>query len=389
MSPNSQKGFSRFFESKSLERIILVGVGLKRESRAMESSLFELERLTETAGGEVAEKFYQLLERYHPATLIGHGKVLEIASACQRLKSSTVIFDHELTAAQQKNIESLCRAKILDRSRLILDIFAKRAQTREGKIQVELAQLSYLLPRLTGSWRGFSQQVGGIGTRGPGERQLEYEKRHIQLRIRHLKKDLEKVKLSRAVRRNRRLESGDKQIAIIGYTNAGKSTLLNSLSGSPKTVYADDKLFATLDPHSRKLRLPQGTPAVLTDTVGFIQRLPTALIAAFHSTLEEIPQADCLLIVSDATSTDIETQDQAVLKTLIQLNAAEAPQIKILNKADTLDFKSRAALRLRYPDRLLVSAQTGEGLDLLLNQIEKVVRDRKTTPDFDSPRLII
>ncbi len=374
MNNESQKGFARFFENKSFERIILVGVGLKREFSAMESSHLELERLTETAGGNVAEKFYQLVARYHPATLLGHGKILEIAAACQRLKSTTVIFDHDLTAAQQKNIESLCRAKVLDRSRLILDIFAKRAQTSEGKIQVELAQLSYLLPRLTGSWRGFSQQVGGIGTRGPGERKLEYEKRHIQLRIRRLKNELEKVKSSRSVRRKKRLEGNEKQIAIIGYTNAGKSTLLNALSKSPKTVYADDKLFATLDPHSRKIRLLGETFAVLTDTVGFIQRLPTALIAAFHSTLEEIPQADCLLIVSDASSKDIEIQDESVIQTLKQLKAEKIPQIRILNKADTLDFQKRAALNVKYPDRLLVSAKTREGFDLLLRQMTETLQ---------------
>lgn len=351
----------------------------------MTSSLEELERLAKTANAEIMKVSYQILNRYHPATLIGSGKVLEIAELARKLKATTVIFDHELSAAQQKNLESACRVKILDRSRLILDIFAKRARTSEGRIQVELAQLSYLLPRLTGAWRGFSQQVGGIGTRGPGERKLEYERRHIQLRINHLKHELKKVESSRAVRRKKRNE-GQTQISLVGYTNVGKSTLLNALSKSPKSVYADNKLFATLDPTSRRVWLPSGSQAVLTDTVGFIQRLPPALVLAFRATLEEIPLSDCLYIVSDATSENIENQDNAVAKIMEELGATKVPQIKILNKLDSLDFKKRAALALKYPDRIFISAKTGEGINDLLDRTEDILHPRiegfQKPPDF-------
>jgi len=360
------------------ERVILVGIGLKREGALMSSSLAELERLAETAGAKVEAKFYQTLTRYHPATLIGSGKVSEIAESVRSLKASTIIFDHELSAAQQKNIESVCRAKILDRSRLILDIFAKRARTSEGRIQVELAQLSYLLPRLTGAWRGFSQQMGGIGTRGPGERKLEYERRHIQLRIHHLKRELKKIESSRVIRRQKRAEGAVSQISLVGYTNVGKSTILNALSKSPKTAYADDKLFATLDPTSRRIRLPQGSEAVLTDTVGFIQRLPTALIAAFRATLEEISLSDCLFVISDASSENIKNQDASVIKIIEELGASSIPQVKILNKTDVLDFKNRAALEIQYPDRILISAKTGEGIDAVLSRAEEILNTCST-----------
>ncbi|MBI5208912.1 MAG: GTPase HflX [Elusimicrobia bacterium] len=353
------------------ERVVLVGVGLKSEARSIESSLSELRRLAETAGAVVAGETRQALGRYHPGTLIGEGKIAEVAETARALRAATVIFDAELSPAQQKSLEKLTGAKIIDRTRLILDIFAKRARTAEGRLQVELAQLSYLLPRLTGAWRAFSQQVGGIGTRGPGERKIEYERRHIQNRITHLKEELEKIKGRRLVQRQRRLGVPVPMVAIIGYTNVGKSTLLNALLGSadPRHVYADDKLFATLDATTRRIRLPDGSRIVATDTVGFIQRLPTTLVAAFRSTLEEAALADCLLIVSDATAQDSAAQDRAVDEVLDDLGAGEVARVRVFNKADLLSQEERRGLALAYPGRPLISAETGSGLKAALEAV--------------------
>jgi len=358
------------------EKVILVGVGLKREAPAMAASLSELHRLTETAGGEVAGVISQSVTRYHPGTLIGEGKVAELAAAVRSRAATAVIFDREISPAQQKTLEAALRAKIIDRTRLILDIFAKRARTSEGRLQVELAQLSYMLPRLTGAWRGFSQQIGGIGTRGPGERQLEYERRHIQYRIRHLRTGLERIRAARTLRRERRQAIPVPQVAIIGYTNVGKSTLLNTLTRGGARVYADDKLFATLDPTARRVRLPEGSWAVMTDTVGFIRRLPTALIAAFRATLEEAALADCLLVVADASSPEADAQQAAVAETLQDLGADRLPQVRIFNKIDTLRREQLRDLETRHPEGIFISAATGEGVGAALEAVQDALAQR-------------
>ena len=350
----------------------------------MASSLAELRGLADTAGAMVIAEFSQVLSSYHPGSLIGEGKIEEIASALQTKKAGTVIFDMELSAAQQKTLEKVLKAKIIDRTRLILDIFAKRARTSEGRLQVELAQLSYMLPRLTGAWRSYSQQVGGIGTRGPGERKLEYERRHIQYRILHLKKELERVKSSRDIRRQKRLSVPMPQVALIGYTNVGKSTLLNALTQSA-SVYADDKLFATLDPTARRVRLPEGSWAVVTDTVGFIQRLPTQLVAAFGSTLEEVKLADCLLLISDATAKNSENQYKAVETILAQLGAQDIPRVRVFNKIDLLTSPQRRDLEGRCPQELFISAATGEGVTQALKSVQNLLSTRWMLREIDLP----
>jgi GTPase len=373
------------------EKVVLVGVGLKGKGWEMESSLAELRRLAETAGAQVVSEPSQLVERYNPGTLIGSGKIEQIARTTAMLEAKAVIFDMELSPAQQKNIEAVIKAKVLDRTRLILDIFAQRARTNEGRLQVELAQLSYMLPRLTGAWRNFSQTGGGIGTRGPGERKLEYERRHIQRRIEHLQKDLAKVRSSRDLRRQRRLSVPVPQVALIGYTNVGKSTLLNRLVSQSikghkvEDVYADNKLFATLDPTARRVRLPEGSWAVATDTVGFIQRLPTTLVAAFRSTLEEVQLADCLLLVSDASAANREAQDQAVDRIVAELGAKDVPQARIYNKADLLEAPQRRDLRALHPGALLASATTGEGLEEALARAQDLISDRWLLRELDVP----
>ena len=368
-----------------VERVLLVGVGPKSQSALIGSSLAELRRLVDTAGGIVVGEATQALARFNPATLVGQGKVSEIAGMCAGLRAGTVIFDLELSPGQQKNLEkALPKSKVVDRTRLILDIFARRARTSEGSLQVELAQLSYMLPRLTGAWRAFSQQAGGIGTRGPGERKLEYERRHIQLRITHLQRDLERVRAARRLRRERRAGVPVPQIALVGYTNAGKSTLLNRLTGE-QTVYADDKLFATLDPTARRVRLPEGGWGVATDTVGFIQRLPTTLIAAFRATLEEVEAADALLVVSDASSPEFEEQRASVEKTLSDLDTAGIPRIAAFNKSDRLTPEKRADLQRRHPGAVFLSAVSGEGVPEVLRRVEEALSDRWLKREIDVP----
>jgi GTP-binding protein HflX len=368
-----------------VERVLLVGVGPKSQSALIASSLQELKRLVDTAGAVVVGEATQALARFNPATLIGQGKVSEIAGMCAGLRAGTVIFDLELSPGQQKNLEkALPKSKVVDRTRLILDIFARRARTSEGSLQVELAQLSYMLPRLTGAWREFSQQAGGIGTRGPGERKLEYERRHIQLRIMHLQKDLERVRAARRLRRERRAGVPVPQIALVGYTNAGKSTLLNRLTGA-EAVYADDKLFATLDPTARRVRLPEGGWAVATDTVGFIQRLPTTLIAAFRATLEEVEAADVLVVVSDASSPELEEQRASVAKTLADLDAAGIPRVEAFNKADRLTPEARADLERRHPGAVFISAASGDGVPELLRRAEESLASRWLKREIDVP----
>jgi len=367
------------------ERAILVGVGPKTQTALIRSSLEELRRLADTAGALVVGETTQALARFNPATLIGEGKVGEISGMCAGLRAGAVIFDLELAPGQQKNLEkALPKIKIVDRTRLILDIFAQRARTSEGRLQVELAQLSYMLPRLTGAWREFSQQVGGIGTRGPGERKLEYERRHIQYRIKHLRAELERVRCARRLRRERRAGVPVPQVALVGYTNVGKSTLLNRLAGKAAT-YADDKLFATLDPTARRVRLPEGGWAVATDTVGFIQRLPTTLIAAFRSTLEEVEAADCLVVLCDASSAELEEQRASVDATLAYLDTADIPRVEIFNKVDRLEPAARADLERRHPDAVMISAATGKGVDEALKRVEGALSGRWLKREIDVP----
>ncbi|OGR59292.1 MAG: GTPase HflX [Elusimicrobia bacterium GWA2_69_24] len=359
--------------------MILVGVfDKKKDPRLEAASLEELRRLAETAGAAIAGTLTQRLDRFHPGSLIGAGKVAEAAALARELGARTVIFDQDLSPAQQIHLEGEIGAKIVDRTRLILDIFAQRARTKEGELQVELAQLSYMLPRLTGSWRAFSQQVGGIGTRGPGERKLEYERRHIQRRLEHLKRAIARIEGERGIQRGRRQAVPVPATAIIGYTNAGKSTLLNRLIGSAegKRVYADDKLFATLDATTRRVRLPDWGEAVFTDTVGFISKLPTTLIAAFRSTLEEVGQADCLIQLEDGASGDLPAQRRVVMDVLKELGALELPRVTAVNKSDLLSADEKARLTEQDPDRLFVSAADGTGIDALLGRVRHVLGHR-------------
>jgi GTP-binding protein HflX len=364
------------------ERVVLVGVFKKgRDRSADEVSLQELGRLVETAGGVVAGTLTQRLERFNPNSLIGPGKMDEVAALARNLGARTVVVDEDLSPAQQLTLEARLGAKVVDRTRLILDIFARRARTSEGELQIELAQLSYMMPRLTGSWRAFSQQVGGIGTRGPGERKMEYERRHMELRIDHIKAALDKARTAREVQRRRRETVPVPSVAIIGYTNAGKSSLLNHLVGAgergrPGAVYADDKLFATLDATTRRVALPGGGWSVFTDTVGFIQKLPTTLVAAFRSTLEETIHADCHILLEDGQAPDPGSQKATVEKVLAELGAADVPRVTAVSKSDVLDEDARERLREADPERLLVSAQTGEGVAEVLSRVQQVLGHR-------------
>lgn len=322
-----------------MEKVILVGARLKN-APVEEDSLAELKRLTHTAGGTVLKTVQVRLQAFNAATLIGRGKLEELALEVQALEADTVIFDDEISPAQQNNLEEILPAKVIDRTRLILDIFAQRARTQEGKLQVELAQLKYLLPRLGGKGTALMQQKGGIGLRGPGETKLEYDKRRLRLRISKLEKEIDTVKAGRELRRQRRSQIPLPQIALVGYTNAGKSTLLNALTRT-QSVYADDKLFATLDPTTRRVRMPSGGEMLFTDTVGFIQKLPHSLVTSFRATLEETAFADVILHIQDASSRKRTAQAQTVCRIITDLQAQHIPVIDVFNKADLLSPRGR------------------------------------------------
>jgi GTP-binding protein HflX len=352
------------------ERAVLVGVELPSNDHkiSLEYSLEELESLAQTAGAEIAEKFTQQLRSVTPATLVGRGKVDQIHAKVDELSPDLVIFDEDLTPAQQRNLESALKVRVIDRSQLILDIFAQRARSNEGKLQVELAQLEYLLPRLTRQWTHLSRLGGGIGTRGPGETQLEVDRRRIREKIGHLKHRLKTVERTRSLQRKERDNVPFATIALVGYTNAGKSTLMNALTGAG--VLVEDKLFATLDPTIRSLRLPNGDKVMIADTVGFINKIPHSLIEAFKSTLEEVMSADLLLHLVDISSPLVDEQIRVIEEVLAEIGAGDIPTIIVPNKIDLLRDGPQHLFKNRGAEEVCpISAATGEGLDALLEVI--------------------
>jgi GTP-binding protein HflX len=364
---------------------LLVGAQLKSQRGGwnIEDSLSELGQLSRTAGLEVAGQTWQRLDRFNPATLVGKGKVEELVELRQDLDCDLVIFDDELSPRQLRNLEETLGdgVKILDRTGLILDIFAQHARTREGQLQVELAQYQYRLPRLTRAWTHLARQAGGgaarggaggVGLRGPGETQLEVDRREIGRRIARIKEDLEQVRVHRQLHRRQRKRTAVPVVAIVGYTNAGKSTLLNALSSAE--VLVEDKLFATLDPTTRRVTLPGGREVLFSDTVGFIQKLPTELVAAFRATLEEINEADLILHVLDVTHPNVREQGETVMETLAELGVVDRPVIVALNKIDRFSEPSLVESWLsEFPNSLAISAAQGTGLEALLERIEEVL----------------
>jgi GTP-binding protein HflX len=346
------------------ERAILVGLqGPGQSYEDLMDALAELGRLVESAGGQVLQTIWQRRESPDSATVIGSGKVQELALLVQDLGANLVVFDRELTPSQVRNLAETLGVRVVDRSEVILDIFAQRARTRAGKLQVELAQLQYLLPRLAGRGRTMSRLGGGIGTRGPGETQLETERRAIQRRISKLRQEVEELRRHRQRLRQRREGSQIPVVALVGYTNAGKSTLLNALTHAQ--VYVADQLFATLDPTTRRLELPGQQAVLLTDTVGFLTELPEQLVEAFQATLEEVTEADALLHVVDLSHPNWEGQIEAVEKLLDQMPLTTGPRQLVFNKIDRLDPEWVEDVRLLYPKALFVSAATGQNLDQL------------------------
>lgn len=378
------KKIGDYYVSESpLERAFLVGLHVRGTNPllSVEDSLEELAKLADTAGMEVVEQASQTLNSIDPTTFIGSGKVAEITESIEHLNIQTVVFDDELTPRHQRELEKRFGSdvKVLDRSALILDIFAQHARTREGSLQVELAQYEYRLPRLTRQWTHLARQAGGggsrsgnagVGLRGPGETQLEVDRREISRKITKLKQDLELVRNHRLQHRTNRRKAGVPVIALVGYTNAGKSTLLRTLTGA--NAYAADQLFATLDPLTRQINLPNGRGVLLTDTVGFIQKLPTALIASFRATLEEISAANLFLHVVDLSHPHVLQQVEAVEDTLAELDVPAIPRILVWNKIDRLAINTEVPEvdLTEYTDSVSVSASTGENMTRLLTSIE-------------------
>ncbi len=337
-----------------------------------EESLDELRSLAISAGAEIVGEFLQHRDRPDPATLIGSGKLEEIAGATASVSADLLLFDHDLTASQQRNIEELVNTRVIDRTQLILDIFAKHARTREGQLQVELAQLEYMLPRLGGRGIEMSQLGGGIGTRGPGETQLETDRRKIHRRIRHVKEQIENVRRVRAQQRARREAVPVATVALVGYTNAGKSTLFNALTRA--AVLESPRMFATLDPTIRSVALPSRRKVLLSDTVGFIRNLPHTLVTAFRATLEEVQRASLVLQVSDASSPLSAEQDAQVDKVLKELEVDGKPRLRVMNKIDLLPPKQRESL-LDDASRVHVSAAKGTGMTTLLDRIDEMLSE--------------
>jgi GTP-binding protein HflX len=374
------------YRALRLERVVLIGVWDEGTFASAGNSLRELSRLAETAGSLVLDGLIQRRGRPDPATYIGAGKAAELAALVAETGADTVICDGELTPSQLRRLEGVVKVKVIDRTALILDIFAQHARSKEGKAQVELAQLEYLLPRLRGWGESLSRQAGGrvaggggIGARGPGETKLETDRRRIRARIAKLRREIREMAVSRTVRRGARRRGGVPSVAIAGYTNAGKSSLLNALTGAG--VLVEDALFATLDPAVRRARTPGGRLFTLTDTVGFVRHLPHQLVEAFRSTLEEVAEADLILHVVDGSDADPQAQITAVREVLAEIGAAGVPEIVVVNKADAADPIEVKGLRLRERSSVVVSARTGAGIGDLMAAIEEALprRDREVT----------
>ena len=365
-------------DNKAIERAILVGVMVRgvNDEWDVRDTLDELAQLAEGAGAEVLVRVLCKQPKIHAGHYIGKGKAEEISQQVKELEDNLVIFDEDLSPAQGRKLESVLGVRVLDRTQLILDIFARRAQTREGCLQVELAQHRYLLPRLRRMWTHLERQAGGIGLKGPGETQIEMDRRRIQDLIRTLTKELEQVRLRRAEQRRGRHRHGWALVSIVGYTNAGKSTLLNLLAGAE--IYAKDQLLATLDPTTRQVELPNGSPCLMTDTVGFIRKLPHHLVDSFKATLEEVAEADLVLHVIDCAHPQVEQQIDAVHTVMQEIGADDKPVLYVLNKIDKEEGLHAARRLSRTLGRsAAVSAVSGEGVDGLLNELADCLKGDK------------
>ena len=371
-----------FIDRAFREQIVLVGVATPALSmRAVEESLEELARLVDTAGADPVHRVIQRRDRIDPATYVGRGKAQEIRDIAEQYDADTVVFDDELSAAQQYNLEGILGRTAIDRTTVILDIFAQNASSTEGKVQVELAQLRYRLPRLRGSGYRLSQQAGGIGTRGPGETQLEVDRRRLLRRINTLEGKLRGIRRHRGVQARRRQRSAQSTVAIVGYTNAGKSSLLNALCDSE--AHVEDRLFATLDALTRRLDLPGGETVLLVDTVGFVRKLPHEFVEAFMSTLEVAVDADLLVHVVDASAADCDSQLEAVREVLEVIGAAKVPELLVFNKVDAADGVEH--LLAAHPGSVAVSALSGTGLEHLRAVIGDRLRAAAATAEFVVP----
>ena len=364
---------------------VLIGINRKqRDELPAEESMKELAELARTAGATVIKTFLQHKTKPDPKTYIGSGKLKEILTFCETTSIDFILIDGEIAPSQQRNLEQLFDKKILDRTALILDIFSKRARTHEAKLQVELAQLEYYLPRLTRLWTHLSRLGGGIGTRGPGETQLEIDRRRIRERMKHLKKEIEKVRSERKLHRAKRRGTLTPAASLIGYTNAGKSTLMNRLTQAG--VPTEDKLFATLDPLTRKLILPNQSEILVSDTVGFIQKLPHQLVDSFHATLEEVAESDLLIHVIDASHPEWEKQVNAVYRVLEEIGATQTPLLTVFNKMDLLTPIERKKLPLEaFSPAVLVSAASGENIPSLLKKLDEFLKEKQVTKKFIIP----